>query len=120
MMSKTKILETSLVLTTGFVFLYFLFSKPFLLIIALIFGFVGIFMPFLAKYIAIAWFKLADVLNFIMSKIILGLVYFLFLVPLAFTYNIFGKDKLSLKKRNESNWVIRNKKYSVPDMENIW
>jgi len=119
-MNKTKIAETSLVLTTGFVALYFVFKKPVFLIIAFAFGFTGIFIPVLARIIAIAWFKLADALNFVVSKIMLGIVFFVVLVPVAFIYKSTGKDKLALKKKNDSNWVIRNKKYTDADIENIW
>ena len=107
-MNKTKVVETSLVLTTGFVGLYFVFKKPVFLIIAFAFGITGIFIPFLARFIAIAWFKLADVLNFVVSKIVLGFVYFIVLVPVAFIYKMVGKDKLSIKKRIESNWMTRS------------
>ncbi len=119
-MDKDKILETSLVLTTGFVVLYVVFKKPVFLILALAFGIIGIFIPFLAHYIAIAWFKLADVLNFIVSKVVLGIVYFIVLVPVAFIYKISGKDKLKIKKKLDSNWVKRYKNYTASDIENIW
>ena len=120
MITRTKIVETSLVLTTGFVGLYLLFKNPAFLILAFVLGFIGIFVPILARFIAITWFKLADALNFIFSKIILGLVYFVVLVPLAIIYKLTGKDKLNLKKLDGSNWVARNKKYSISDIENIW
>lgn len=120
MMNRTKIVETSLVLTTGFVGLYFIFRKPVFLILAFAFGFTGIFIPFLAHFIAIAWFKLADALNYVVSKILLGIVFFAILVPIAFIYKSTGNDKLALKRPKETNWIIRNKSYSAADIENIW
>ena len=119
-MNKIKIVETSLVLTTGFIGLYFIFKLPVFIIIALLFGLIGIFIPFLARYIAIAWFKLADGLNFIVTKIVFGLVFFIVLVPVAFFYNLSGKDKLSIKNKIKSNWIKVNKKYVASDIENIW
>lgn len=119
-MNKTKVLETSLVLSTGFVALYLLFKKPVFIFLAFAFGLIGIFIPQVARYIAIVWFKIADIMNFVMSKIMLGIVYYLILVPIAFIYKGFGKDKLVLKQNENSNWILRNKKYSASDIENIW
>lgn len=120
MLSKTKIVETSLVLTTGFLGLYFIVNKPVFLWMALAFGITGIFIPVIARYIAFGWFKLADGLNFVVSKIILGLVYFVILFPIAFLYKTVGNDKLNLKKKGDTNWVLRNKNYQRTDIENIW
>lgn len=119
-MTKLKTLETSLVLTTAFLILYYITNIDTLLFIGMAFGLTGIFIKPLAKYIAIAWFKLADVLNFFVSKIILGALFFLVLFPIAFFYRIFNKDILQLKRPNKSLWVERNMTYSAADLKNIW
>jgi multisubunit Na+/H+ antiporter MnhG subunit len=90
------------------------------LYLAIAFGFTGIFIKPLAKYIAIAWFKLADILNFFVSKIILGALFFVVLVPVSALYRIVHKDKLRLKRSDKSNWVERKHEYSTADLENIW
>lgn len=119
-MDRTKTLETSLVLSTGFLLIY-LFTKTGLFIyIALAFGITGIFIQPLAKYVAIAWFKLADILNFIFSRIILGILFFVVLFPVSLLYKISNKDKLKLKKSKSSIWFERNHFYSSTDLENIW
>lgn len=119
-MNKSKILETSLVLTTAFLGLYFLKENVIFLYIAAGFGVVGIFIKPLAKYIAIAWFKLADILSFVFSKIVLGAVFFLVLFPISLLYRISKKDKLRIKKTTDSVWDERNYQYSSKDLENIW
>jgi hypothetical protein len=119
-MSKTKIVETALVLTTGFLVIYFIFKKPVFLFLALGFGLIGIFLPAIARFIAIAWFKLADVLNFVVSKIVLGMVYFVILFPIAFIYKSLGKDKMNFENKEDTVWIVRNKKYEAADIENIW
>ena len=119
-MQKTKILETSLVLTTGFLILYIISSKAIFLYLALVFGIIGIFVKPLAKIIAIAWFKLADILSYIVSKVILGALFFLILLPISMIYKIFNKDKLQIKRTKKTNWVERNQTYSLVDLENIW
>jgi hypothetical protein len=120
MISKTKIVETSLVLTTGFLVLNLVFKNPVLVYIAISLGLIGIFVPPVARYMAIGWFKLADGLNFVVSKVILGVVYFIILFPIAFMYKAVGNRKLKVSSNTETNWIVRNKTYRVADIENIW
>ena len=119
-MNKTKILETSLVLTTAFLVFYLITDRNYLLYISLGFGLTGIFVKPLAKWIAILWFKLAEILSFIVSKIIFGALFFLLLFPVAAFYRIFNKDKIKLKNSYSSMWNIKNHKYTSRDLENIW
>jgi len=119
-MNKIKSLETSLVLTTGFVLIYFITSNIILLYLAFSFGIIGIFVKPIAKYIAIAWFKLGDILNFVVSKIILGSIFFLVLVPISLLYRLSKNDKLKIKKPQKSNWVQRDYTYKSADLKNIW
>lgn len=119
-MDRNKSLETSLVLTTGFLILFLIFGNQWFLYLALTFGVIGIFIKSLAKYIAILWFKLADILNFFVSKIILGALFFVILWPVSLLYKISNKDKLRLKRSENSTWVERNHSYTSADLKNIW
>jgi predicted membrane protein len=119
-MDKIKTLETSLVLTTGFLILFLIFGNLWLLYLALVFGVIGIFVKPLAKLIAKAWFKLADILNFFVSRLVLGTLFFAVLWPVSVLYKISNKDKLRIKRSGNSNWIKRNHKYSSADLENIW
>jgi hypothetical protein len=119
-MDRIKILETGLVLTTAFLVIYLLTGNNVFLYLALTVGISGIFVKPVAKYIAIAWFKLADVLNFFVSRIILGTLFFIILFPISLLYRIPNKDNLRLKRSDKSTWIERNHKYSPGDLENIW
>lgn len=119
-MDRVKSLETSLVLTTGFLVIYLLTLNSVFLYLAFAVGFTGIFIKPFAKYIAIAWFKLAEVLNFFVSKLILGSLFFIVLFPIALLYRISNKDKLQLRKSVNTNWIERNHAYFSADLENIW
>jgi len=119
-MERKKTLETRLVLTTVFLLVYLITKNDLFLYLSLAFGITGIFIKPLAKYIAVAWFKLADVLNYIFSRIILGILFFVVLFPVSVLYKITNKDKLRLKKSKSSIWVDRNHCYSSADLENIW
>ena len=119
-MQKSKILETSLVLTTGFLLIFMITGIRIFLILAFSLGIIGIFIQPLAKIIAVLWFKLADILNFFVPKIVLGALFFLILFPVSFFYRMLNKDKLLLKRSEKSIWVERNKNYSAYDFENTW
>jgi hypothetical protein len=119
-MNKAKVLETGLVITTGFVVIYWLSSMKVFLYLAMAIGLVGILIPSLAGLIAKGWFKLADALNFVMSRIILGSLFFFVLFPISLIYRIGRKDKLQIRKAESTTWAIRNHQYSADDMENIW
>jgi hypothetical protein len=119
-MERTKTLETSLVLTTGFLLIFIITQNELFLYISLGLGVTGIFFKPIAKYIAVAWFKLADILSYVTSKIILGILFFAVLFPVSILYKLLNNDKLKLKRSETSNWVERNHAFSASDIEKIW
>jgi hypothetical protein len=119
-MERSKTLETSLVLTTGLLLIFIFTQNELFLYISFGMGFTGIFIKPIAKYIAIAWFKLADILSYVSSRIILGTLFFIILYPVSILYNLTNNDKLRLKRSEISNWVVRNHKFSATDFEKIW
>ena len=125
-MSKTKIYEALLVISTAFlvIYLYGLLkhgeSKELFIYIACGIGMSGIIIKPLGKLIAQAWYKLADVLSLFMSKIIMSVVFILVLTPIALLYRLSKKDRLSLSRKNESRWISREHRYTSDDLKNIW
>ena len=117
---ESKISETHLVLCTGFLIIYLVASNILFLYIALAFGIIGIFIPPLAKLITIGWFKLADILQYMMSKVILGTLFFIVLFPVSLLYRIFAKERPKKANHDISGWKDRNVTYSPSDLENIW
>lgn len=83
-------------------------------------GITGVLVKPLAKLIALGWYKLAEGLSFISSKIVLGAVYFIVLVPVALLYKAANKDKLGIRKSKKTVWIERNHTYSMKDLENLW
>ncbi len=120
LMEKSKTLETSLVLTTAFLVVYIITENVLFLYLALSLGIIGIFIKPLAKIIAFVWFKLADILNYFVSKIILGALFFVILFPISILYRIMNGNKLNQKNVSKSIWKERMYTYSKNDLENIW
>ena len=118
--TREKALETSLVLTTAFVLLYFLKPLELFLYIGFGFGITGIFIKPLARIIAFLWFKFADILNFFVSKLILGTIFYLILFPISMLYRLTKKDPLNIRHSKVSNWIERDQQYEAKDLENIW
>ena len=55
------------------------------------------------------WFKFGILLGNFMSPIVLGIVFFTVVTPIAFIMRLFGKDVLNLKKNNKkSYWIERS------------
>ena len=61
-------------------------------------GILGILRPGLLLYPYRAWMKLGHILGWVNSRIILGLVFFIVLQPIAFIMRIFGHNPLKTKK----------------------
>ena len=124
---KTQ-LETLLVISTGLIFLFGIFwyrgsSYKGLLIAAFCISVIGLISPWIAEKINFAWYKLAELLGRIMSPILMSIVFFLFLFPIALLSRVFSKnDSLQLKKKadGDSYYVDREHQYVAKDFENIW
>jgi hypothetical protein len=118
---KKKNLETCLVIATGFSVIYIFKNWQPLLIGAVVVGLTGIFLDKPASWITWLWMKIADLLGQIMPKIILSLVFFVFLVPVSLFSRIFrgGKDKKP-GDIQKSMWINRDYSYSGSDLNKPW
>ena len=120
-MKREKELEAIIVIAAGLLVFYFVFQIEVLLIIALCLSAASITSKFLTSKIVWLWFKLAEGMGFVMSRILLSIVFFLFLYPISLLYRLFNPDSLHLKKGNRvSHFVDRNHKYEPGDLENPW
>ena len=119
-MNRLKHLETILVLVLALLVCYFIFHGNIWIKIAIALGAVGLFIPFLAEKIHWLWMKLAHVLGYVMSRVLLTLIFFLFLVPLAFLSKRAGKNTVQLKRKSSSYFSDRNFTYTKESLENVW
>lgn len=78
--------------------------------------------PVFAKGINWSWMKFAQVLGWINSRILLTVVYFIILVPVALISRMFNKDPLKLKWHPdlESYFEVRDHTYTKGDLQNPW
>ena len=87
------------------------------LIVSVIFLVLGILNSKLLNPLNILWFKFGLFLGKIISPIIMGLVFFVVVTPIAILLKIFRKDVLSLKK-NSSNTYWKKKSDYDTSMKN--
>lgn len=118
---RKKNLETCLVIATGFTVIYVFKNWQPLLIGAVVIGLTGIFLDRPASWITWLWMKVADVLGQIMPKIILSLVFFVFLVPISLVSRLFKGKKLSeFGHIQKSMWINRDYTYTGRDLNKPW
>jgi hypothetical protein len=119
-MKKEKVFETMLTLVTASIIGSVVFKLKILITIAVIIGLIGLFIKPLSELISKLWLKFSEIIGSISSKILLSIIYFVFLVPIAILYRIFNKDSLMIKNGNKSTFCKRNHKYVKDDFENPW
>ena len=66
------------------------------------------------------WFGLSHLLGEIVSKILLSLVFFIFLTPLSIIFRLSKKNPLFLKNEEESLFEIRNHSVTADDLKNAF
>ncbi len=95
-------------------------SAPYFSVIgAVLIGF-GVIAPNFLFHVHRAWMTLAVVMGFLMTRVILSVLFYLVLTPIGFIAKITGKDFLDLKfKENKATyWNYRKKKeYKKIDTE---
>ncbi len=117
---KVNTHTTILVMVTGFLVLSFIFKAPILVTIATIVALVSLTIPRLGKGIEWVWYKIATVLGWFNTRLLLGFLFFVFLFPVAMLARAFGKANLKLNKPTESIFTFRDHKYTRDDFENMW
>ncbi|WP_254154426.1 SxtJ family membrane protein [Chryseosolibacter indicus] len=113
--------KTILVIVTGLLVLSQIFDVGAFNIAALVVGLLAILITPAAKFIEWLWFRIAIGLGWVNSRILLSIIFFFFLMPMAWFSRRFSKDSLNLKRKNAASlFNTRNHKYRKEDLENIW
>ncbi len=113
--------KTVLVITVGFLVLFFFSKQNLLLYIALSVGILGALSSYLADKIDWLWTKIGWILSFIVPNIIMTIIFYLVLVPTAFLSRIFGKsDPMDLKNSQPSLFKKKDTIFSKESFEKPW
>lgn len=120
-MQKNKY-ETILVIGLGCLVLFFWLHKIVFLYIAASILFLALISKKALHYIDFVWYKIAEVLGYVNSRIILGILFYFILTPIAWLSKIFQKKSNSFKVSTDSNstFVNRNYTYQSKDFDKMW
>ena len=79
--------------------------------ISLLFIILGLTYPKILKYIHFVWMMLALAMGYFLSRIILTIVFYIAITPIALIFRLIGKDVLDRKinKKTDSYWKKRAK-----------
>jgi hypothetical protein len=125
-MKRVKTLETILVLVLALVVFYFIFRNKnpevarWLLIGSLVIGGIGLFIPWVADKIHWAWMKLAHGMGYVMSRVILTLIFFLVVLPMSIFQKLAKKNAIKLKPQGNTYYTDRSFTYTKESLENVW
>ena len=113
--------KTVLVITVGFLVLFFFSKQNAFLYVALGVGVLGALSSCLAEKIDWIWTKIGWVLSFIVPNIIMTLVFYVVLTPTAFLSRIFGEsDPMDLKNSRSSLFKKKDTTFSKESFEKPW
>jgi hypothetical protein len=113
--------ETVLVITVGFLVLYIVFKKTGFLYCALGIGLAGVFSFYLSEKIHWFWNRLSVLLGAVSNRVLLGVVFFLVLTPMALIRRMRGKDGLRrFDTSATSNFSRREQVFEKKDLEQVW
>ncbi len=75
---------------------------------ALVIGLLTLFAPARLAPLNKAWYHLGQLLGKIVSPVVLGIIFFVVLTPVAVITRLFGRDELRLKRNpGASHWIER-------------
>jgi hypothetical protein len=83
----------------------------YILFLAAAFFITGLILPSILRPIYKAWMALAVVMNFIMTRVIMAVIFYLIVTPTGLIASLTGKKFLDMKidKSAKSYWIIREK-----------
>lgn len=111
--------KTQLVIVTGLLVLAAIFQNEVFAYVALAVGLASFIAP-IGNRIVWGWYKLAEGLGWFNSRVLLSLVYYLIVTPIALLFRLFGNDPLLLKDTKGSMFNFREHTYTKEDLENPW
>ena len=119
--NKLKAKSTILVIVVGFIIIY-VYSKNYnFLRISIIIGLLGVISDSASLIIDKIWLKISYILGLIVPNILLGLIFYIFLFPIALLSRIFGnKDALNLKNNTNTLFINKNSIFKSKSFEQPW
>jgi energy-coupling factor transporter transmembrane protein EcfT len=119
--SRVQVLESCALLALVSLVAHQLLHRAFFLYLAILLLAVALFIRPLAGAAVHRWLKFSEGIARVNSTLILFLVFFFVLTPLAFVYRLFNRDPLRLRRDNPASYYVeRNHTFSPSDLDKQW
>lgn len=83
---------------------------------AVLFACFALFAPGALTFLNRLWFRLGILLGKVVNPIVLGLLFFVLITPIAMVTRLFGRDELLIKRRDvASYWIDRKPAGPTPE-----
>src|SRR6056297_3190401 len=112
--------STILIISTGFLLLFLLFSMKWMVFVSIFVGLIGIFSEYLSQKVEQIWVGISKILGYIIPNILLTFIFFVILTPLSFIYKMFNKDALMLSINYDSYFLNKKGNLKKENFEKIW
>lgn len=112
--------KTILVIVTGFLVLSYIFKASVLVTIATVLAVLCLVFPPVARFVEWIWFKIAHALGWFNSRVLLGIVFFVILFPIALLSRMTKRNSLKLRRADDTLFTVRDYHYKKEDFENMW
>ena len=121
MQLKSNPTQTVLTITVGFLAVGVLFDTSWALTVALVIGALGLISNYLAHQIERAWHLLAKILSYIVPNVLMTVIFYGVLFPIALLNRLVSKkNALQLKNPGDTIWISNPKQFDAKRMENPW
>lgn len=119
--NKSEPIKTILVIVVGLLVVYLVSKWQWILYVSVSIGALSLMSVYISKKIDYLWMKLAWILSIILPNVLLSLIFFLLLTPIAFASRVLGeKNQLNLKNTEASLFKEVNKTFDKKSFEKPW
>lgn len=113
--------KTVLTIVVGFLVIFIITKFSWALWVAITIGILGMFSSIIASKIQDLWMGLSTILSRIIPPVLLTIIFFIILFPIALLSRLFGdKDPLQIKKTDKSLFKTVDKTFSKDTFEKTW
>lgn len=112
---------TVLTIVFGLLFFNFFLDNKAIFYISLIVSGLGVFSTKISVIIEKIWFKISYILSQIIPNILLSLIFFLILTPIALLSKLFNSQTNFISRNNQkTTFLIQNKSFDKKNFERAW
>lgn len=112
--------ESLLAIVTALLIVHLWLHQAWALPLAVGLALAGLLIKAVARWVHLGWQYLSRALGWVMSRLILSVVFFVFLTPIAWLYRLFSRNPLQLKRQPDSYFFVREHEYESRDLKDPW